>query len=185
MEKRVFLIHGWGGAPNEGWRPWLAGELLKKGFEVFVPAMPDTNHPKMVDWVFYLKKIVGKVGKESFFVGHSLGCITILRYLETLSDKEKIGGAVFVAGFTDDLSYSELSNFFKTPIGFSKIKKHINKLISIHSDNDPIVSLKYGKIFKKKFNAEVIVCHNMKHFSGDEGVNKLPVALESLLKMCE
>ena len=49
MSKRVFVIHGWGGYPEEGWKPWLKKELEKRGFTVFVPAMPDTEHPKMND----------------------------------------------------------------------------------------------------------------------------------------
>jgi esterase/lipase len=47
MQKRVFLIHGWEGYPEEGWRPWLKNELEKIGFTVFVPSMPNTKHPKM------------------------------------------------------------------------------------------------------------------------------------------
>ena len=42
MQKRVVIIHGWGGYPDEGWRPWLKHELETKGFLVLVPAMPDT-----------------------------------------------------------------------------------------------------------------------------------------------
>ena len=37
--KRVFIIHGWGGYPEEGWLPWLKKELEKNGFKVFVPAI--------------------------------------------------------------------------------------------------------------------------------------------------
>jgi esterase/lipase len=35
--KKVFIIHGWDGYPEEGWFPWLKKELEKKGFSVFVP----------------------------------------------------------------------------------------------------------------------------------------------------
>ncbi len=40
MAKRAFIIHGWGGKPDEHWLPWLAGELEKNGFDVIVPAIP-------------------------------------------------------------------------------------------------------------------------------------------------
>ena len=30
MKKRVFIIHGWGGKPDEHWLPWLEEELAKK-----------------------------------------------------------------------------------------------------------------------------------------------------------
>jgi hypothetical protein len=105
--KRVFIIHGWGGKGGEGWQNWLKKELEKKGFEVFAPDMPDTENPKIETWVPFLSKLVGKCDEETFFVGHSIGCQTILRYLESLPESEKAGGAVFVAGWLNlkDLSF--------------------------------------------------------------------------------
>ncbi len=45
--KRVIIVHGWEASPEGGWRPWLRKELEDRGFEVHVPAMPDTNNPKI------------------------------------------------------------------------------------------------------------------------------------------
>lgn len=183
MVKRAFLIHGWEGYPKEGWRPWLKNELEKKGFKVFVPAMPDTNHPKIDAWIKYLTKIVRNPDENCYFVGHSLGCIAILKYLEILKENQKVGGVVLVAGFSDDLGIKEISNFFIGPINWNKIIYHCKKFVAIHSDNDPYVPLKYGYIFKEKLNAELIIKHNMKHFSGDDGITELPTALDSILKI--
>jgi predicted alpha/beta hydrolase family esterase len=184
MVKRAFLIHGWEGHPEEGWRPWLKGELEKRGFTVIAPAMPDTGNPKLDAWLEHLKRVVGEPDKDCYLVGHSLGCITILRYLESLSEGQEIGGAVLVAGFTTNLGYDEIASFFETPIDWGKINAHCKKFVAIHSDNDPYVSIHYGReIFKQKINAEVIIEHNMKHFSGDDGINELPSVLESVLKM--
>lgn len=188
--KRVFLIHGWGGYPEEGWRPWLKNGLEKRGFFVFVPAMPDTEHPKMDAWLEHLKKIVGIVDKNCYFVGHSLGCITILRYLETLQEGQEVGGAVLVAGFTDinitigkDEDINEIKTFFEQEVNFKKIKTHCKKFVAIHSDNDPYVPLSYAGIFKENLGAKIIIEHNMKHFSGDDGITKFPVALSSILEI--
>jgi len=183
MSKKAFLIHGWEGYPEEGWRPWLKSELEKKGFSVFVPAMPDTKYPKMDAWLKHLTKIVGTPDKDCYFVGHSLGCITILRYLETLKEGQKVGGVVLVAGFTSNLGYEELESFFTKPIDWEKIKSHCEKFVAIHSDNDPYVSLHYRDFFKSKLNAEIIVEHNMGHFSGDDGITELPVALNAVLRI--
>ena len=47
MKKRVFIIHGWEGYPEECWFPWLKTEIEKTGFEVVVPNMPDAdNHSR-------------------------------------------------------------------------------------------------------------------------------------------
>ena len=51
MAKRVFIIHGWEGFPEEGWFPWLKSELEAKGFEVFVPQLPESSNPRILNWV--------------------------------------------------------------------------------------------------------------------------------------
>lgn len=181
--KKAILIHGWEGSPEEGWRPWLKKELEQCGFEVAVPAMPNPAKPNMKEWLSYLKEIIDNPDENCFLVGHSLGCVTILRYLELLETNQKIGGVVLVAGFTSNLGYDELDSFFQTKIDWNKIKSHCEKFVAIHSSNDPYVSLHYADFFRNNLGAEIIVEQNMKHFSGDDGINKLPVVLKSVLKM--
>lgn len=67
MSPRAFLIHGWAGSPEEAWRPWLRDELESRGFEVKMPAMPDSEHPKMEAWVKTLSQTVGDVDENCFF----------------------------------------------------------------------------------------------------------------------
>lgn len=187
MRKRAVLIHGWEGYPEEGWRPWLKQNLEEKEFQVIIPAMPDTARPTMDTWVPYLAEIVETPDIHTYFIGHSLGCITILRYVETLKRSQTVGGAVLVAGFAHDLEYDgyngELSSFFQTPVNWEEVKTHCDKFIAIHSDDDPWVPVKHNEIFKEKLGAEAIVLHHMKHFSGDDGIHELPVALDSVLKL--
>src|SRR5688572_19611763 len=96
--KRIFVVHGWYGHPGEGWFPWLKETLEARGFEVFVPAMPDPAHPRIESWVRQLAGEVGELDQETFFVGHSIGCQTILRYLQ-MGDA-RAGGVVCVAPWT-------------------------------------------------------------------------------------
>ena len=190
--KRVFVVHMWSGNPEGNWYPWLKKELEAKGFEVNVPEMPDTDEPKIGAWVSYLKKIVGTVNEDTYFVGHSVGCQTILRYLEQCSSKEKIGGAVFVAGWfkLENLESEEewkiMKPWLETSIEYQKIRilGGSNKFTAILSDNDPFVSVKENEdMFKNQLGAKVIIKNNLGHFTKDDGVAKLPVALEELLKM--
>lgn len=184
MKKRAFLIHGWEGYPEEGWKPWLRDKLTKQGFEVVVPAMPDTDSPKMNAWLKHLRTVVGNPDKNCYFVGHSLGCITILRYLEGLKPGKKIGGVVLVAGFTSNLGFKDLKSFFQSDIDWEKIKKHCRKFVAVHSNNDPWVSLHYGQeFFQGNLGAKFLIDRNKKHFSGDDGINKLPSVLKSVLEI--
>jgi hypothetical protein len=191
--KRAFIIHGWGGNSKEGWFPWLKSELEKRGFKVYVPNMPDPECPKIKAWISCLKKLVGKADKDTYFVGHSIGCQAILRYLETLPKTAKVGGAVFVAGWThlkiDAIEDEEPGSskiampWIKKKISWNKILKHSKKFISIFSDNDPFVYLTDSKIFRNKLRSKIIVQHNKGHFSGSSGVKKLPIALKSVTEL--
>ena len=186
MKKRVFLIHGWDGSPDKSWRPWLKQKLEEKGFAVNALAMPNADQPQMTVWLEYLKNIVGQVDDQCYFVCHSLGNITILRYLENLQKNEKVGGIVLVAGFTSNLGYRELESFFPNQgrIDWDKIKSHCNKFVAIHSDNDPFVSTHYGEeFFQNYLNAKYILEHDKKHFGDNDGINELPSALDALLEM--
>lgn len=183
----MFFVHGWEGHPQEGWRPWLKNELEKQGYTVINPQMPDTKNPTMRVWVSCLASIVGNGDDQCYFIGHSLGCITILRYLETLPDKAKVGGAILVAGFGEDLEYKgykgELASFFQTPVDWEKAKGHCNKFVAIHSADDPWINIKNNKLFVEKLGAESVIMNNMKHFSGDDGITKVEPILDYLLKI--
>lgn len=184
--KKAVIVHCWDGYPNYCWYPQTKKELEAKGFEVFVPEMPETATPKLSLWLPKLREVISAPDKDLYLIGHSAGVITILRYLESLEQNQKVGGVVLVAGFTDDLGYPELRNFFEKPIDFEKIKSSAKYFVAIHSDNDPYVALKFSDIFKEKLGAEVIIKQNMRHFSGavdnEESCTSLPDVAEAILK---
>jgi len=187
MTKRVFVVHGWGGFPEEGWFPWLKKELEAKGFEVFVPQMPDTENPKIQKWVPKLAEIVGTADENTYFVGHSIGCQTILRYLESLPPDNKVGGAIFVAGwFTlmnmkTDKEKEIAKPWLETTIDFDKVKKHIEKIFAVFSDNDEDVPQENKKFFEERLKAKTFIEHDKGHFSGGDGIKELPIVLEKIL----
>jgi len=191
MKKRVFIVHGWDGYPKEGWFPWLKKELKNRGFEVFVPRLPDSENPRINNWVPKLAEVVGTPDENTYFVGHSLGCQAIARYLENLPEKTKAGGAVFVAGFLKELSGLEkdpesqviAKHWLGTSLDLNKVKSHLKKSIAIFSDDDPWVPLDNQDDFREKLGSKIIIEHKMGHFSGSNGVVKLPIALKSFLEI--
>jgi len=188
MAKRVFIVHGWMAGPRSNWFPWLAEKLRDLGHEVFVPGMPNAAVPSPEAWVDKLSETVGSPDKDCYFVGHSLGVITILRYLEMLSEK-KVGGAILVAGFAEIAFNPELSplhSFFNKPLRWEWIKSRMKKKsVIIMSDNDYMVPLHQGDILKDNLGAKLIVQTKEGHFNAVDGVRELPVVLEEILKMME
>lgn len=184
MKKRVFIVHGWGGFPEEGWFPWLKKELEARGFEVHVPQMPETNNPSLQKWIPALAQAVGKADDQTYFVGHSMGAKTIACYLQTLPEGAAVGGAVFVAGFFKRLIAIEDQKigdrFISFPVDFAKIKSHLPRSIAIFSDDDPYVPLDNQDDFCHKLGSEIIIEHQKGHFSGSTGMTELPIVLEKL-----
>lgn len=176
--KRVFIIHRWDGGPNDDWRPWLRGELENLGYKVFVPEMPDTDVPVIGKWVSHLTEIVGKPDSDTYFVGHSIGCQTILRCLETIN--EPIGGAVFVAGWfnmknLEDEEVKEIAKpWMERPIDLKKVKKVLSKSTLIISDNDPYDAFEENKNKFTELGSKIVVVHNAGHFTEGDGFTKLP-----------
>ena len=189
--KRVIIVHGWGGFPEEGWFPWLKKELEAKDFIVEAPQLPDTDNPRIEKWVPKLAEVAGTPDENTYFVGHSMGCQTIARYLETLPEDVKIGGAIFVAGFFTLLTGIEPEekkiekHWMETPIDLKKVKLHLIKSVALFSDDDSYVPLDNQDDFRTKLGSEIIVQHKMNHFLGSKGITELPIVLEKILEMAK
>lgn len=188
--KRAFIIHGWGGTPDEGWLPWLADELRADGFYVEVPEMPDTDRPTIDAWTDKLAKIVGTVDSNTFFIGHSIGCQAIMRFVERLPMDQIAGGAVFVAPFyTLTLAENEdpaiAEPWLVTHIEDNLVQEHLPTLSCIFSDDDPCVPEENVTMFKDRLEAYVIALHGKGHFSGSDGIAELPEALDEVRQMSD
>ncbi|MFH1822141.1 MAG: alpha/beta hydrolase [Patescibacteria group bacterium] len=191
--KKVYIIHGWGGYPEEGCFPWLKNELGKRGYDIFIPSMPEPEKPKIKEWVAYISQIIEKPDKNTYLFGHSIGAQAILRYLESLNKDVKIGGAVFLAGWVHltDEAYETKEDekiaepWLNTPLNWDKIRSHTNNFIAIFSDNDKLVPLSDKKIFKDKLGAKIIIENKKGHFSGSDNIKKLPSALKSFLEIAK
>ncbi len=181
--KRVFLVHGWDGNPENHWFPWLKRELGRYGFTVFALAMPNAAHPKVDEWIEALQKAVVLPDRDTYFVAHSLGCIAVARYLSTLFDGTRVGGCVFVGGFSGDSKEPEIAEFSTLPFDVTGAKRHCHSFVSILSDNDTSVPLALGRSFHEQLGGSLIVEHKKGHFTARDGVLELPSVLDAVLEL--
>ena len=188
--KKIYLVHCWDGTSSDGWYPWLAEKINNKNVNLIKFDMPNTANPKIDEWVDYLNNKVELLNEETYFIGHSIGCQTILRYLET-KEITKIGGILFVAPWLDLLpeaiededSYNTAQPWINTPIDFEKVKQFTNNISCIFSDNDYFVSLEQAKEFRNKLNAKTVIVNNKGHISQDDDVYELQEILDLAQKM--
>jgi predicted alpha/beta hydrolase family esterase len=151
--------------------------------------MSHNDEPVIERWVGELADAVSIPDENTYFVGHSIGCQAILRYVEKANIK--VGGAVFVAGWfnLDNLETDEekevAAPWIDDPIDIEKLKILIPKSTLIISDNDPYGCLEENKEKFAELGSEVQVFHDAGHFTADDDFTTLPEALDAILKMAQ
>ena len=178
--KNIYLVHCWDGTSNDGWYPWIENQLSNTDTQVIRFDMPNTEIPTIEEWVDTLNSKVDNLNEDTYFIGHSIGCQTIMRYLET-KEVCKIGGILFVAPWLDLLpeavadeeSYNTAQPWIDTSINFEKIKQFTNNINCIFSSDDYFVSLNQEKEFKSKLNARTLIVNNKGHISQDDDIYEL------------
>ncbi len=189
MQKRLFIVHGWGGSAKEPLIAWLGEQGTKLGFETTVLEMPHPDVPTIDSWVKYLDEVVMYPDENTCFVGHSIGFQAIIRYLQS-ADSPQTGSVLGIAPWFTLTGINSPDNkdiarpWLDNPIDFAKLKRIVPSFTAIFSDNDKFVPFKENEeLFKKNLNAKIIVEHEKGHFTEKDGVIDLPVALEELSKM--
>ena len=81
------IIHGVYGNPEENWFPWLKKELEQNGSEVLVPKFPTPIGQSPESWLRIFSEFENKIDGNTVLIGHSLGAVFILRYLEQAKKK--------------------------------------------------------------------------------------------------
>ncbi len=89
--KIAVIAHGWSGSPDEPMLKWIRSAMEAKGFSVIAPFMPHPDTPTIDDWVACMRSAVPTLDENTCFIGHSVGCQTILRYMETLPASVQVG----------------------------------------------------------------------------------------------
>jgi predicted alpha/beta hydrolase family esterase len=99
-------------------------------------------YPEVHEWLDFLNNQDIKITSDTYFIGHSLGCITIARYLEKLPTRAVAQACIFVAGFCNIPKVPLLIDFCQLPLDYSEVRNHAKEFFVISSDNDDFLSFK-------------------------------------------
>jgi uncharacterized protein len=192
MRERAFIIHGYLGYPAEAWLPWLKEMLEKRGYQVWLPAMPHPDRPEIPEWIDFLGKLVGEPDAKTVMIAHSLGGEAVLHYLETLGESAKsVGKTVLVASrFPTGMSPEEadkkiegdeaLKPWLIARVDSKSVRIAAGKCTVILSDDDPYVPIEEAKAsFQRNLAAEIIIEHGKGHFNEDDNITELPSVLSA------
>lgn len=164
--KNALILHGTGSDSQGNWFSWLKQELEKKKWKVWLPDLPQADYPNIKrynDYIFNNKE--WKFNQDSVLIGHSSGAVAILGLLQNLPNETIVNTCILVGSFKDNLNWDALNGLFEEPFDFEKIRKHAQKFIFIHSDNDPYCPLEHAQFLSRKLNGKLIVKKGQGHFN--------------------
>lgn len=171
----VIILHGTGCNPNLYWYPYIKQNLENKGYDVWVPTLPNTEEADLKEWLSFILEN-GIINEETILIGHSAGSALILSILEKIN--VKIKQAILVAGFID-LD----SKILQTSYDWNKIKSNIDDIIFINSDDDPWgCNDTQGKKMFDKLGGTLIIRHGEGHM-GSSSYNQPYKEFPFLLKL--
>jgi uncharacterized protein len=181
-QKLAVIVHRWGATPESDWYPWLQNELLQRGYDVAIPAMPHTDAPEMQAWIHEVAVAIEEAPYGSLtLVGHSIGCQTILRYLEKASALAAkvlfVAGWVQLTGLADDEEDIAVP-WLTLPIDTVAVKSKIGESVAFFSSDDPLVPATNQQYFRDTIGSRVVILHDRGHFDEDTGVLSLPELLQ-------
>ncbi|MEO6508739.1 MAG: alpha/beta hydrolase [Patescibacteria group bacterium] len=162
--KNASIFHCWAGTPEKFWYPYVKNELEKKDYSVWLPQLPDTEHPVISTQLSYVLEN-GKFNEDTVIIGHSSGVGLILSTLENIDIQ--IHHIVLVSGFiTPDGKESD--NMLQPSYDWEKIKKNVKHVTVVNSDNDPwgCDDVQGRKLFDKLGGTQIIL-HGEGHMGSD------------------
>lgn len=180
--KNAIILHGTGGGPESNWFIWLKAELEKKDLQVWLPQLPRTEQPSLRDNVDFIHaNCPFAVGPETLVIGHSSGAILALILAQ--ENKAPVGGVVAVSVFHDNsLAWEALDRLFDIAFDWKKIQQNSEKLLFLHSDNDPYVPLEQAEFVAENCGQEIVVIPGQGHFNLEhsDSYKQFPELLELL-----
>jgi uncharacterized protein len=177
--KNVYIIHGYGASPVHHWFPWLKKELEKENVKVVILDLPTPSSPNSIEWSNALEEQMKLIDENSYFIAHSLGCITLLKFLESLPNTTKIGGYILVSGFNESLPIlKELDTFLKPDIEYVKLKNISSNRVVISAKDDSIVSFNLSNNLSNSLDARFLCQEKGGHFLESDGFKEFPLVLE-------
>jgi len=181
--KRAVILHGTNASPEKNWFPWLKKYLEAKGYQVWVPSLPNNDIPNRhtyndfllsSDWDF----------SDNLVVGHSSGAVSVLNLI---SDKRcpKIKTAVMVGVWTDNsgthLDPERFSNLFpESGFDINLLKSKTQNMLFVHGSEDPTCPLNQAQALALDTSSDIVIVDGGNHLGADYlELPQLTAALES------
>ncbi len=175
MQKRVLLLHGWGGSDTPHWQSWLASEIAKNYGTISFLRFSNFDFPNKNIWKKELIKELVEF-KPDIVICHSLAN-TLWFHLcneDNIRDVEKL---FLVASPSLKCEVEEIKSFF--PVDIPK-NLHAKEVLLVSSTNDPYMSMKEVEYLQKSLDVKMKVLIDAGHINADSGYGKWPWILNEI-----
>ena len=182
MARTAVILHGTGGSPDENWFDWLKGQLGWRGYEVWLPQLPDSDHPDIATYWNYVRGY--PFDEETLIVGHSSGATAALGILHELPEKQRVDRVVCVAGFVRDEGWNCEGLLIDT-YDWPKIRRQANRIDLVWAKDDPVVSEEQTDGLAERLGVKPLVLPEGRHFSAGSGSmygRRFPPLLDLILQ---
>lgn len=174
---RVILIHGFNASPDMNFHPWLRQQLVDRGFKVVAPtlelrASEEFDLPGIID---SMKKQIGVLGNDDIILGHSLGGLLALQYLQAVEMVETPRAMILVAS-PWKVAKPELQRLFMLDLDADVVMWKAREYVIIHSKDDKLVPIEHARLLANALKARLVETDGDDHYMGEE----YPVLLETI-----
>jgi len=186
----ALIVHGWGVAKASlapEWMHWLRDELESRGMRVVMPSMPNAFTPQLAEWLGTINESLNKLrispNENLHIVGHSMGGITSMKYVESLPRGTRIGSLTVVASPIDNKMWKPtFDSFYVTPLHLNAIRAKGGKITLIYSQEDDKAPIDDGRRLAKHLRGSTLIEERGKrHFGLADWVLENRPALDAVL----
>jgi len=175
MNKKILILHGWGGSDFPHWQSWLAGEIAKDYGLVNFLKFQDYDFPDKNIWKSQLIKEINEFNPD-IVICHSVANILWFHLCNDMGLKQ-IKKLLLVAPPSFSCNIPELSSFYPCE---APQNLYTDKGILIGSTNDPYMSLDELKSLQKNLNIPLEILQDAGHINTDSGFGEWPWILQEV-----
>ncbi|MBB5287644.1 hypothetical protein HNQ92_005811 [Rhabdobacter roseus] len=190
MKPNIYVVPRWSGTIHSDWYDWLA-EQVEARWQVPLRRleMPHWQTPRVEEALAFLSEQVPGLDEGTFFIGHSVGCQSILRFLHQKltpeSTSPNVGGLLFVAGWLEvDEPWDTVEPWLdRGTLDLRSVRERVLHKRVLISDNDPFTSdfARNKYLWETRLGADVTLYSGQRHFNQKTA----PEVLSALREMVE
>lgn len=187
MKQQVFVIHGGDSfgsyeeyilylkeryvdlemLKKKDWKGSLQDSLGEE-YEVLTPRMPNKENARYVEWKIWFQRLIPLLNDNPIFIGHSMGGISLAKYLSEESYPGTIKATFLVAAPHSAPAEYTLGDF-ALKISLDGLSERGGKIFLYHSKDDPVVPFVDFETYRKVLPKAIArTFENRQHFEQEE-----------------